>query len=89
MLLKGGSWSKKIEVAKAMKGDEISVHLISSEYGKPWKHIYIVTKKRKTATSHLVPIFCIFLNDCVLWCIDSYTGLNICKERIYHAFLLL
>nr|XP_004570604.2 probable ATP-dependent DNA helicase HFM1 isoform X1 [Maylandia zebra] len=32
MLLKGGSWSKKIEVAKAMKGDEISVHLISSEY---------------------------------------------------------
>uniref|UniRef100_A0A3P9B8S9 DNA 3'-5' helicase n=1 Tax=Maylandia zebra TaxID=106582 RepID=A0A3P9B8S9_9CICH len=33
MLLKGGSWSKKIEVAKAMKGDEISVHLISSEYG--------------------------------------------------------
>uniref|UniRef100_A0A3Q4G5E7 Probable ATP-dependent DNA helicase HFM1 n=1 Tax=Neolamprologus brichardi TaxID=32507 RepID=A0A3Q4G5E7_NEOBR len=32
MLLKGGSWSKKIDVAKAMKGDEISVHLISSEY---------------------------------------------------------
>lgn len=63
MLLKGGSWSKKIEVAKAMKGDEISVHLISSEYGKPWKHIYIVTKKRKKATCHLVPIFCILLNE--------------------------
>ncbi|XP_062336822.1 probable ATP-dependent DNA helicase HFM1 [Osmerus eperlanus] len=32
MLLKSGSWSKKIEVAKASKGDEISVNLISSEY---------------------------------------------------------
>lgn len=34
MLLKSGSWSKKIEVAKASKGEEISVNLISSEYGK-------------------------------------------------------
>lgn len=33
MLLKCGSWSKKIEVAKASKGEEISVNLISSEYG--------------------------------------------------------
>ncbi|XP_041697631.1 probable ATP-dependent DNA helicase HFM1 isoform X2 [Coregonus clupeaformis] len=32
MLLKSGSWSKKIEVAKAFKGEEISVNLISSEY---------------------------------------------------------
>ncbi|XP_044076280.1 probable ATP-dependent DNA helicase HFM1 isoform X2 [Siniperca chuatsi] len=32
VLLKCGSWSKKIEVAKASKGDEISVNLISSEY---------------------------------------------------------
>ncbi|XP_029686652.1 probable ATP-dependent DNA helicase HFM1 isoform X3 [Takifugu rubripes] len=32
MLLKSGSWSKKIEVAKASKGEEISVNLISSEY---------------------------------------------------------
>ncbi|CAI5641679.1 unnamed protein product [Oreochromis niloticus] len=32
LLLKGGSWSKKIDVPKAMKGDGISVHLISSEY---------------------------------------------------------
>ncbi|XP_061796981.2 probable ATP-dependent DNA helicase HFM1 isoform X1 [Nerophis lumbriciformis] len=32
MLLKCSSWSKKIEVAKALKGDEISVNLISSEY---------------------------------------------------------
>ncbi|XP_068605031.1 probable ATP-dependent DNA helicase HFM1 [Brachionichthys hirsutus] len=32
MLLKCGSWSKKIEVAKASKGEEISVNLISSEY---------------------------------------------------------
>lgn len=33
VLLKCGSWSKKIEVAKASKGEEISVNLISSEYG--------------------------------------------------------
>ncbi|XP_030258651.1 probable ATP-dependent DNA helicase HFM1 isoform X2 [Sparus aurata] len=32
VLLKCGSWSKKIEVAKASKGEEISVNLISSEY---------------------------------------------------------
>lgn len=34
MLLKCGSWSKKIEVVKASNGDEISVNLISSDYGK-------------------------------------------------------
>lgn len=34
MLLKSGNWSKKIEVAKAFKGEEISVNLISSEYGQ-------------------------------------------------------
>ncbi|XP_068196676.1 uncharacterized protein [Antennarius striatus] len=32
MLLKCGSWSKKIEVAKASRGEAISVNLISSEY---------------------------------------------------------
>ncbi|XP_070701535.1 probable ATP-dependent DNA helicase HFM1 [Pempheris klunzingeri] len=32
VLLKSGRWSKKIEVAKASKGEEISVNLISSEY---------------------------------------------------------
>ncbi|XP_069568611.1 probable ATP-dependent DNA helicase HFM1 [Brachyistius frenatus] len=32
VLLKSGSWSKRIEVAKASKGEEISVNLISSEY---------------------------------------------------------
>nr|XP_029476917.1 probable ATP-dependent DNA helicase HFM1 [Oncorhynchus nerka] len=32
MLLKSGSWSKKIEVAKASKGEEINVNLVSSEY---------------------------------------------------------
>ncbi|XP_047445151.1 probable ATP-dependent DNA helicase HFM1 [Mugil cephalus] len=32
VLLKSGSWSKKIDVAKASKGEEISVNLISSEY---------------------------------------------------------
>uniref|UniRef100_A0A674AGT0 Probable ATP-dependent DNA helicase HFM1 n=1 Tax=Salmo trutta TaxID=8032 RepID=A0A674AGT0_SALTR len=33
MLLKSGSWSKKIEVAKASKGEDINVNLVSSEYG--------------------------------------------------------
>ncbi|KAI3375127.1 hypothetical protein L3Q82_021643, partial [Scortum barcoo] len=32
VLLKSGSWSKKIEVAKSSKGEEINVSLISSEY---------------------------------------------------------
>uniref|UniRef100_UPI0037E94618 probable ATP-dependent DNA helicase HFM1 n=1 Tax=Semicossyphus pulcher TaxID=241346 RepID=UPI0037E94618 len=32
VLLKCGSWSKKIEVAKASKGEEISVNLISSDF---------------------------------------------------------
>ncbi|XP_042353171.1 probable ATP-dependent DNA helicase HFM1 [Plectropomus leopardus] len=32
VLLKCGSWSKKIEVAKASKGEEIVVNLISSQY---------------------------------------------------------
>lgn len=41
VLLKCGSWSKKIEVAKASKGEEISVNLISSQYGKPWKYLCI------------------------------------------------
>uniref|UniRef100_A0A3Q3W1T6 Probable ATP-dependent DNA helicase HFM1 n=1 Tax=Mola mola TaxID=94237 RepID=A0A3Q3W1T6_MOLML len=41
VLFKCGSWSKKIEVAKASNGEEISVNLISSEYGKPWKYLCI------------------------------------------------
>ncbi|KAK6484329.1 putative ATP-dependent DNA helicase HFM1 [Huso huso] len=32
LLLKSGSWSKKIEVTRALKGEELSVNLISSEY---------------------------------------------------------
>ncbi|KAI4874988.1 hypothetical protein NFI96_017657 [Prochilodus magdalenae] len=32
LLLKSGSWSRKIEVAKRSQGDEISINLISSEY---------------------------------------------------------
>ncbi|XP_062285176.1 probable ATP-dependent DNA helicase HFM1 [Scomber scombrus] len=32
VLVKCGSWSKKIEVARASKGEEISVNLISSDY---------------------------------------------------------
>ena len=38
MLLKSGSWSKKIEVAKASKGEEINVNLVSSEYGQAAKY---------------------------------------------------
>ncbi|XP_066548780.1 putative ATP-dependent DNA helicase HFM1 [Amia ocellicauda] len=32
LLLRSGSWSKKIEVTRALKGEELSVNLISSEY---------------------------------------------------------
>uniref|UniRef100_A0A3B3YXN9 Probable ATP-dependent DNA helicase HFM1 n=1 Tax=Poecilia mexicana TaxID=48701 RepID=A0A3B3YXN9_9TELE len=32
LLLKSGSWTKKVDVPKASKGNEISVNLISSEY---------------------------------------------------------
>lgn len=45
VLLRCGSWSKKIEVAKSSKGEEISVNLISSEFGKPWKYLFYFTQK--------------------------------------------
>ncbi|XP_056599610.1 probable ATP-dependent DNA helicase HFM1 isoform X2 [Triplophysa dalaica] len=32
VLLKSGKWSKRIEVARISKGEEINIHLISSEY---------------------------------------------------------
>ncbi|CAM4593558.1 unnamed protein product [Leuciscus chuanchicus] len=32
MLLRSGSWSKRIEVTRTPKGEELSIHLISSEY---------------------------------------------------------
>uniref|UniRef100_A0A8C2L8T1 Probable ATP-dependent DNA helicase HFM1 n=1 Tax=Cyprinus carpio TaxID=7962 RepID=A0A8C2L8T1_CYPCA len=32
LLSKSGSWSKRIEVTRAHKGEELSIHLISSEY---------------------------------------------------------
>uniref|UniRef100_A0A672ZAM3 Probable ATP-dependent DNA helicase HFM1 n=1 Tax=Sphaeramia orbicularis TaxID=375764 RepID=A0A672ZAM3_9TELE len=38
LLMKCGTWSKKIEVTKASKGEEISVNLISSEYGQTVNH---------------------------------------------------
>lgn len=50
MLLRRGSWSRKIEVAKASKEDEISVNLISSEYGNPWKYIGISQNTLKRYT---------------------------------------
>ncbi|XP_048457501.1 probable ATP-dependent DNA helicase HFM1 [Rhincodon typus] len=35
-LLKSGNWMKKIEVKRAFKSEELSVHLISSEYDDVW-----------------------------------------------------
>ncbi|KAL1280229.1 hypothetical protein QQF64_014829 [Cirrhinus molitorella] len=32
LLLKNGSWTKRIEVTRTPKGEELSIHLISSEY---------------------------------------------------------
>ncbi|XP_048020900.1 probable ATP-dependent DNA helicase HFM1 isoform X2 [Megalobrama amblycephala] len=32
LLLRSGSWSKRIEVTRTPKGEELSIHLISSEY---------------------------------------------------------
>ncbi|EMP27397.1 Putative ATP-dependent DNA helicase HFM1 [Chelonia mydas] len=33
VLLKNGNWTKKIEVKRALKSEELSINLISSEYG--------------------------------------------------------
>ena len=33
-MLKAGSWAKKIDVKRALKSEELSINLISSEYGK-------------------------------------------------------
>ncbi len=53
MLLKCVCWSKKIEVAKASKGEEISVNLISSEYGKPLKYVCISHRDASTIFRHI------------------------------------
>lgn len=34
MLLKTGNWMKKIEVRRALKSKDISINLISSDYGE-------------------------------------------------------
>ncbi|XP_074923887.1 putative ATP-dependent DNA helicase HFM1 [Chelonoidis abingdonii] len=34
VLLKNGNWTKKIEVKRALKSEELSINLISSEYGR-------------------------------------------------------
>lgn len=34
MLLKTGNWMKKIEVKRAVKSEDISINLISSDYGR-------------------------------------------------------
>lgn len=33
-MLKIGKWTKKVEVRRAAKSEELSINLISSEYGK-------------------------------------------------------
>ncbi|XP_074859384.1 putative ATP-dependent DNA helicase HFM1 [Carettochelys insculpta] len=50
VLLKGGNWTKKIEVKRAIKSEELSINLISSEYvGKDiqqnYKAFYLGPKK--------------------------------------------
>uniref|UniRef100_A0A3B4AAC7 DNA 3'-5' helicase n=1 Tax=Periophthalmus magnuspinnatus TaxID=409849 RepID=A0A3B4AAC7_9GOBI len=42
MLLKCGLWSKRVELSRASKGQEISVHLISSDYGLDIQHKFSV-----------------------------------------------
>lgn len=56
VLLKCGTWLKKIEVAKAAKGEEISVNLISSEYGKPWKYLCISHRNVPTICTDILYI---------------------------------
>lgn len=34
VLLKTGNWTKKIEVKRALKSEDISINLISSDYGR-------------------------------------------------------
>lgn len=34
VLLKSGNWAKKIDVKRALKSEDLSINLISSEYGK-------------------------------------------------------
>lgn len=34
VLLKAGNWTKKIDVKRAFNSEDLSVNLISSEYGK-------------------------------------------------------
>lgn len=34
VLLKTGNWMKKIEVKRALKSEDISINLISSDYGR-------------------------------------------------------
>lgn len=34
VLLKAGNWTKKIDVKRAFKSEDLCINLISSEYGK-------------------------------------------------------
>ncbi|XP_038649736.1 probable ATP-dependent DNA helicase HFM1 isoform X2 [Scyliorhinus canicula] len=45
-LLRSGSWTKKIEVKRALKGEELSVNLISSEYETTSELNYTESGKR-------------------------------------------
>ncbi|XP_072220467.1 probable ATP-dependent DNA helicase HFM1 isoform X1 [Leuresthes tenuis] len=63
LLLKCGNWSKKIDVAKASNGDELSVNLISSEYvGLDIRQKFVVyfsaARKFGTENSYNMTDFC-------------------------------
>lgn len=85
VLLKCGSWSKKIEVTKASKGEEISVNLISSEYGKPWKHLCMSHRNISTICTDILYIVVLLIS--VIWqfvvkhyfCYTISLSLNYCN----------
>lgn len=71
VLLKCGTWSKKIEVVKASKGEEISVNVISSEYGRienpPYYESFI---NRYTPPTHSA-------NSCLTVGLDIHQKFNV------------
>ncbi|POI34197.1 hypothetical protein CIB84_002051 [Bambusicola thoracicus] len=52
VLLKTGNWMKKIEVKRALKSDDISINLISSDYGSRSKEENIHKKYSNRECNH-------------------------------------
>ncbi|XP_040533774.1 probable ATP-dependent DNA helicase HFM1 isoform X6 [Gallus gallus] len=52
VLLKTGNWMKKIEVKRALKSDDISINLISSDYGSRSKEENICKKYSNRECNH-------------------------------------